>query len=105
MSSQPFGFAHLLCALDFYLQKPKELVLVGNRSQPETTELIRGIHSVYLPNKTIQLVGADEPLEKVSPLLAGKTQIAGKPTAYVCHNYACSAPVTSWEQLKSLLQD
>jgi uncharacterized protein YyaL (SSP411 family) len=29
MQSQPFGFAHLLCALDFYLQKPQEVVVVG----------------------------------------------------------------------------
>ncbi len=103
MVSQPFGFAHMLCALDLYLRKPKEIVVVGKRKDPKTAELVRGIHSLYLPNKTLQLAGPDEALEKISPLLQGKTQLDGKPTVYVCQNFTCSAPVTSWEDIKRLL--
>jgi uncharacterized protein YyaL (SSP411 family) len=103
MESQPFGFAHLLCALDFHLEKPKEIVIVTGGSEDEGGELIRGLNSLYLPNKTVQIVFPGEPLEKVLPALAGKTQINGKTTAYVCHNFTCSAPVTSWDELKPLL--
>lgn len=103
MESQPFGFAHMLCALDFYLRKPKEIVLVGKLDDQRTTELLAVITSIYLPNMTVQLVGADEPLDKFSPLLAGKTQVNGIATAYACHNYTCSAPVTRPEELRSLL--
>ena len=105
MMSQPFGFAHMLCSLDLYLRKPKEIVVIGNREDTNVTELVSRIHSVYLPNKSLQLAGPDQSLEKVSPLLQGKTQLDGKPTVYVCHNFTCSAPVTSWEELKSLLDD
>jgi len=103
MENQPFGFAHLLCALDFHMEKPKEVVIVIGSSEDEATALIRGVHSVYLPNKTLQLIAAGEPLENVSPVLAAKMPIAGKTTAYVCHNFTCSAPVTSWDELKPLL--
>jgi len=105
MMSQPFGFAHMLCSLDLYLRKPKEIVVIGNREDTNVAELVSRIHSVYLPNKSLQLAGPDQSLEKVSPLLQGKTQLDGKPTVYVCHNFTCSAPVTSWEELKSLLDD
>jgi uncharacterized protein len=105
MQSQPFGFAHMLCALDLYLRKPKDIVLVGKSEDSRITELLAVIHSLYLPNMTLQLVAPDEPLDKVSPMLAGKTQIDGSATAYVCHNYTCSAPVTRPEQLRSLLAD
>jgi uncharacterized protein YyaL (SSP411 family) len=105
MESQPFGFAHMLCALDLYLNKPKEIVVVGNREASAAADLVQQIHSLYLPNKTFQLVGPDEPLEKISPLLQGKTQIDGKPTVYVCQNFTCSAPVTSWQELKPLLEN
>src|SRR5918995_5438086 len=84
MESQPFGFAHMLCALDFYLRKPKEIVLVGKPEDSGTNELLAEIHSSYLPNMTLQLVDPDQPLNEISPLLAGKTQIAGNATAYVC---------------------
>ena len=104
MESQPFGFAHLLCALDFYLTKPKEIYIVGEWQDPATRELVQFIHSHYLPNMTLQLANPQDSLETISPLLQGKTQIDGKPTAYVCHNYTCSAPVTGWAELKQLLE-
>ena len=104
MQNQPFGFAHLLCALDLFLNKPKEIVVVGHQSDPKTVELIRGIHHRYLPNKILQLASPDDLLEKISPLLAGKRQIGDRPTAYVCHNSTCSSPVVNWEALKVLLE-
>ena len=104
MESQPFGFAHLLCALDFYLEKPKEVVIVGERGDVRVEELLTKIHSVYQPNMTLQLARPNESLEKLSPLLQGKSQVGGNPTAYVCHNFTCSAPVTSWDGLKPLLE-
>jgi hypothetical protein len=104
MQTQPFGFAHMLCALDLFLNKPKEIVVVGRQSDPKTVELIRGIHHFYLPNKILQLASPDQSLEKISPLLAGKRQIGDRPTAYVCHNSTCSSPVVNWEALKVLLE-
>ena len=103
MENQPFGFAHMLAALDFYLQKPKEVVLVGDKKEPKTLELLTKIHSLYVPNMTLQLASRDDSLEKVSPLLAGKRQFEGKPTVYVCHNFTCSRPVVEWDELKPLL--
>ena len=105
MESQPFGFAHMLCALDLYLNKPKEIILVGDKADSAVAALVRQIHSLYLPNATLQLADPEEPLEKISPLLAGKTQIGGKPTVYVCQNFTCSPPATTWEALKPLLEN
>jgi uncharacterized protein YyaL (SSP411 family) len=104
MESQPFGFAHLLCALDFYLTQPKEVVVVGAPQEAATRELLDKIHSLYVPNMTLQLANSDDALAKISPLLEGKTQLNGKPTVYVCQNFTCSAPVTSWTELKPLLE-
>jgi uncharacterized protein YyaL (SSP411 family) len=104
MENQPFGFAHMLCALDLFLKKPKEIVVVGHRSDPKTVELISEIHRIYLPNKILQLASPGDSLEKISPLLAGKRQVGDRPTAYVCHDSTCSAPVVNWEALKVLLE-
>jgi uncharacterized protein YyaL (SSP411 family) len=103
MEEQPFGFVHMLSALDFYLEKPKEIVLVGRKKDEATQDLLKKIHSLYLPDMTLQLVASDEPLKAISPLLEGKTQLGGKPTVYVCHNFTCSPPVTEWEDLRELL--
>ncbi len=104
MERQPFGFAHMLCALDFYLENPREIVIVGNPAEPGVKELIAQVHAIFLPNKVLQLAAPDAPLDDLPPLVQGKSQMDGKPTAYVCHNLTCSAPVTSPSELKSLLQ-
>ncbi len=103
MMQQPFGFAHMFGALDFYLQKPKEIVVVGEKEELATWELIKKVHSLYVPNKILQLVEPGEPLGKVSPILEGKTQLNGKPTVYVCQNFTCSLPMTHWEELRGSL--
>jgi uncharacterized protein YyaL (SSP411 family) len=35
-------------------------------------------------------------------VLAGKAQVDGKATVYVCHNFTCSLPVTDPEALNTL---
>ncbi len=104
IEKQPFGFAHMLSALDFYLEKPQEIVLVGEKKDQATKDLLHEIYSLYLPNMTLQVVEPGKSLKEISPLLEGKHQIDGKPTVYVCHNFTCSPPVTWREELKGLLE-
>ena len=104
MAAQPFGLAHMLGALDFYLEKPREIVIVGEPDDSASTELLKAVHSTYLPNKTLQLVKPEEPLDNIAPALQGKGQVNGKPTAYVCHNFTCSAPLDNGEALARLLE-
>ncbi|MCZ6907187.1 MAG: thioredoxin domain-containing protein [Deltaproteobacteria bacterium] len=103
VEKQPFGLTAMLCALDYYLAKPKEIVLVGDPEDQVTQEMLRKIQSFYLPNRTLQVVKPGEPMGKTSPLLEGKSQIDGKPTAYVCQDFTCSSPVTEWDDLRGLL--
>jgi uncharacterized protein YyaL (SSP411 family) len=104
LEQQPFGFAHMLAAVDFYLEKPREIVLVGNKDDPAAAELLRRINSLYLPHKTLQVLDPAASAEKIPPLLLGKGQIGGKVTAYVCHRFTCSPPVTDAEKLEGLLK-
>jgi len=102
MDQNPFGLASMLCALDFYLSKPKEIVLVGKRDTPQMKDLLAKIAGRYVPSKTLILVdGAGSAY--VPAAAKGKTAINGKPTVYVCHNFTCSQPVTDWESLEKLL--
>ena len=105
MGQNPFGTASLLCALDFYLSKPQEIVLVGKAGTTEMQDLLSQIFGRYVPNKTLVLVDSQggNVSGYVPAAARGKTAIDGKPTAYVCHNFTCSLPVTGWEALEKLL--
>ncbi|MCE2488010.1 MAG: thioredoxin domain-containing protein, partial [Desulfurellaceae bacterium] len=106
MERSPFGFSQLLGALDFYLQRPKQIVLVGDASAPETRQLLARINGLYLPNKTVVCLDPQSLADGKGPAaLAGKVQVDGQLTAYVCHNFTCSPPATDWGTLKALLLD
>ena len=102
MEQHPYGFARILSALDFYLSTPKEIALVGDPAREDFRALLREVHAHYLPNKVVALSGL--PKQEEPPPLRGKTLLDGKPTAYVCENYACQQPVTSPEELRRLLE-
>jgi uncharacterized protein YyaL (SSP411 family) len=89
---QPDAFAHLLRALDFQLAATKEVALIGD----DLTELATVVRSGYRPH--LVLAGGP-PGSEAPPLLAGRPQVDGKASAYVCANFACQAPVTTAEHL------
>jgi uncharacterized protein YyaL (SSP411 family) len=100
----PSGFGRALCALDFYLGTPKEIVVLGNHESPDTLALLRELWKPYLPNKVVvQAEETDDRSAAVIPLLRGRTLLNDKPTAYVCENFTCRQPVNEPEKLASQL--
>jgi uncharacterized protein YyaL (SSP411 family) len=94
MARHPSAFPHLLCALDFFLGRTKEIAIVGDPRAKDTQELLHAVFHAYLPNKVVAC-GADGGLS----LLENKPQIGGLATAYVCENFVCKSPVTSARDL------
>ena len=98
------GYGNWLCAIDFYLAKPAELVLVGPQQHERTQSLADIISQHYLPN--VVQARIDPRNEKVDvELLKDRVMIDGQPTVYICEKYACSAPVTDGKSLKIRLDD
>ena len=94
MQRFPTAAGHWLGALDFYLSKTKEVAIVGDRDDDDTAELVHEVFRNYLPNRVFvgRLHDATADGSEL-PLLEGRTQINGHPTAYVCENYVCQLPV------------
>ncbi|MBX7222334.1 MAG: thioredoxin domain-containing protein [Blastocatellia bacterium] len=106
MEKMPSGFAHLLCALDFYLSAPKEIAVVGDPQDPATLELLAEINRTYLPNRVLVCKHpADTEAEKRIPLLRDRTLLNGQPAVYVCENFTCQQPVTTVEELRKMLKN
>jgi uncharacterized protein YyaL (SSP411 family) len=94
----------MLCALDWYLTMPHEIVVVGTRGDPMTESMLSTVHRRYLPNRTVLVVEASRRAGEPDLALAvGKMSMNGQPTAYVCHRQSCSSPVTDSHQLDLLL--
>ena len=95
VTNQPIGYGHWLCAMDYSLSTPKEVVVVGDREDAATKALLEAVHSRYIPNKVVAgMASEDDPIADELALLEGRGLVNGLPTAYVCQNYACQLPVT-----------
>ena len=103
MQRFPTAAGHWLGALDFYLSKVKEVVIVGEPDSQATGELVREVYRNYLPNRMFVGVGEDRDSGSDLPLLHERRQVDGRPTAYVCENYVCQLPVSEPAELAKQL--
>ncbi len=106
LAKYPPAMPLMLSAMDFQMDKPKQIVIVGNKDDVETELLLREVHSRYLPNAILMLADGGENqqfLEKELPFLQTATKIDGKATAYVCENFTCKMPVNTPNKLGLLL--
>ena len=106
MGRAPAGTGRWIAALDFYLSTPKEVAVIGPADDPATSALLQEVNGRYLPNRVVVgAAGEDAAAVSGLPLLEGRGMVDGKPTAYVCENYACQLPVTDARALAAQLAD
>jgi len=107
MARYPNGMGRWLSSLDLYQNPSKDIVIIGDPTDPDTKALLKVIHNSYIPNKIIAGCN-DDPENSINniPLLDYRTKIGGKPTVYVCENNVCKLPVTDsaslFQQIKYL---
>ncbi len=75
-----------------------QIVIVGDQKARDTQQLLQAVHSVSLPSAVLSIISPDDMLPPGHPA-AGRPQIDGKATAYICRGRTCSLPVTSTDDL------
>ena len=103
MSRSHNAFAQMLIALDFYLDRSKEVVVVGPKLSKDKDAIIQMLHDEFIPNKTLGYIA---PNKKSSfPVFENKTTIAGRTIVYVCENNICKFPTEDLSKALQLLRD
>src|SRR5262249_14984772 len=96
-----FPLATFLNAIDFHMNC-QQIVLIGPRETAAAAALLRVIHEQPLPWNLLQVVEPATPLPPHHPA-AGKPEVDGKPTVYICRGQTCGLPVTESEALERAL--
>ncbi len=107
LQSIPHAMPQMLVAVDFSLDKPKQIIIAGKPDAPDTRAMLRAVHERFIPNKILLLADESERQDYLSPFLPfvkSMTMLDGKATAYVCENYACQLPTTKTEVMVKLLE-
>ena len=89
------AFCKSLAVVDFLLEGPIEVAVVGRPGETGYQALRRELDIRYLPNQILaHLDPAAESGKNLSPLIEGKGLINDKAALYLCYNFTCSSPIT-----------
>ncbi|OXB76992.1 UNVERIFIED_CONTAM: hypothetical protein H355_014814 [Colinus virginianus] len=101
----PLALPEMARATAMFHHTLKQVVICGDPQREDTKEMLRCVHSTFIPNKVLMLADGDRAgfLYRQLPFLSTLEMKEGKATAYVCSNFSCSLPVTSPHALRELL--
>ncbi|XP_068761701.1 spermatogenesis-associated protein 20-like isoform X1 [Montipora capricornis] len=105
LSKLPLALPELVSSYIMYLQPKRQIIIAGDRESEDTKQLLKCVHSHYIPNKVLMLCNGKEESFLASKIAVFKTLVRknGKATAYVCQNNTCSLPVNTVEALERTL--
>jgi uncharacterized protein YyaL (SSP411 family) len=103
LAEHPAAFGRMLGVADFYLGPVKELAVIGAIDDPATHALLSAARSSYQPNMVVAVAHPADMRHMELPLLQDRPLVDGKPTAYLCENYACQRPTTDPAELAKQL--
>lgn len=84
------------------LLSAEQIVVIGADDDPEFQNFCQIIREASAPNRVIAKISPDQKIPAGHPA-AGKTQIDGKATTYICRAMICSAPITDENLLREEL--
>jgi uncharacterized protein YyaL (SSP411 family) len=106
VKSLPASFTQLLQAHLWSNSPGFEIVISGKKKAEKTQQFINQLQQYYLPHSVVILNDPNnQNIGKIAPFTTQQPMIDGKPTVYVCQNYACQQPVHIVEEMNELLKE
>jgi len=106
LNAAPSAYSLALTGISFMQGTSFEIVIAGNKDNPDLPDILKTIRSKFIPGKVVLL--KDGPQTELYNSIAPYTKefsVEGQNSlkVYVCKNYKCSLPVSTSEELKELL--
>jgi hypothetical protein len=104
LAEYPTGFAQWLSAAWFAAAEVREVAVVGDPAGDlATRQLLEPVWRAWRPDVVLAAAPPDAITGSAVPLLADRTALDGRPTAYVCRGFVCDLPVTDAAGLRDRL--
>lgn len=106
VQEMPSAHTFLMCALDFALGTPYKIVIAGDLESADTKEMIKALHSTFIPNKVSMLITNKQDATNIKELDEDNknyVSINDQATAYVCITGSCESPTTDIDIMMGLL--
>ena len=106
LKNAPHSMPQMVAALDYYLNAPRQIIIAGDYSSPDTQAMLNKIHKHFMPNKALILTDGKEQSPATTEHLSfirSHKRLGGKATVYLCENYTCKLPVNDPDALANLI--
>lgn len=104
----PLGTAQWLMALDRRRLVPRQVVIAGSRNDPQTQAMLKLVLSRFDPYRVVLLADGGDGQRYLSgrdPSFGSYRMVEGRPTAYVCEDFACRQPTSDLATLEQMLEE
>ena len=82
-------------------------MVAGDSKDKLTTDMLDLIHKTYHPHRIVIYADTTGPdiaeYELLIPLCHGRIKNIGRPTVFICEGQTCKLPITTIEELKTVL--
>jgi uncharacterized protein len=97
----PTAHSRVLSVVDAVAGPFFELIIVADKESQALKKMVDAVRTPYLPNLVIHVITPENrtDLESIVPALREYRTLKGLPTAYVCQQFTCKAPVTDPSQM------
>lgn len=101
LAASPVSHAAVLIAADYLWGPRSEIVIAGNRQDPDVRRLLQAAAAGFCPRTVVMLhetaeTGTD--IAAVAPHLTDKAARGGRATLYLCRDHTCKAPTTDIQE-------
>jgi uncharacterized protein YyaL (SSP411 family) len=106
VSRYPSGYTQLLLSSNWMLRPSREIVIVGVDGDKRTSEMLEEVRKASTSQTVVVYKSSENmhTLARLAPFTADMTPVGGKPTAYVCQDFACQVPLTDVHELRQSLK-
>ncbi len=101
LSKHPSAYIHTLSGMDLMKKGSVEIVVTGNREDPDTCEILSFLHREYLPGTIVIFRRSGEnnsELEDIIPRTADYPD-TGTVTVCLCRNFTCDRPMSDKSEI------
>ncbi|MEO1835359.1 MAG: hypothetical protein ABGZ49_07670, partial [Akkermansiaceae bacterium] len=92
LTQLPRAVAYMLGAVDFSVNEPKRVVLVGDPSSEPVQIMLHAVHATYQPNKVV--LGTEGPVEEFSRTTLRKQAKKDSVVVFLCQGKFCELPTS-----------
>lgn len=103
LSRFPGAFSQMLIALDYYLDRSKEIAVLGPRDSADKKAILQMLRTRFIPNKV--LAYSPPNAKTLLPILEDKMTAKGKTTVFVCENNVCKYPTGNIGKVRELAEN